>query len=351
MKRHDRYFLWVYGQSLLVVTALLATVFVVVDILLNTDEFRNFDNIARGVALYYAFNLPPILYLAWPLIVLGAGMFALVRILRARELLVLEAAGVNPRRALAPLLALALAAGLGGLALREAALPALAQAQRQSPYGAFEFRKGKRISVRDTAGNHWFVRRYDLNTGFIEGVRILSRDGTRLVVADSMVWSESEGRWRAEKTARVHDLASLTDAHTPSPPVPFVGVPPFGELLPGDFARRGKLFGDRAVSDLLAGAQARPDYLDLRTAAWREVWHPFGGLALLLCGCALALWGRAGGFFKAGLSTLACLAGYFVGTFWFEALARAGMLPPEIAVALTPGGFFIGGAIGLFRSG
>ncbi|MCC6574013.1 MAG: LptF/LptG family permease [Planctomycetes bacterium] len=350
MTRYDRYFLWVFTQSLIAVVALLSTVFVVVDVLLNTDEFRNFDDISRGVTLYYSFNLPPILYLGWPLIIVAAGMFTLIRMLRSRELLVLEAAGVSPRRALMPLILPALLLGVIGLALREAALPALAQAQRQSPYGAFEFRKGKRISVRDNQGNHWFVRKYDLNTGFIEGVRILSKDGNLLVVAPDMAWAESANHWRTEKQAQVYNLAALTGDVTDAQATTFAGAPPFGDLLPGDFARRGKTFADQSVSELWRGAGERPDYLDLRTAASHELWHPFGGLALLLCGCALALWGRTRGFFTASLLTLACVSFYFIGVFWFEALARAGMLPPEIAAALTPSLLLIAGTAGLWKN-
>ncbi len=74
MTRFDRYFLWVFFQSGLLLVALIATVFVVIDVLLNLDEFQRFDNVARDVTLYYAFNLPPVLYLLLPIIIATSGL-------------------------------------------------------------------------------------------------------------------------------------------------------------------------------------------------------------------------------------------------------------------------------------
>ena len=110
-------------------------------------KIQNFPDVAKGTTLFYAFNLPPILYLLYPFMIIAAGMFAVARLIRARELLLMEAAGVGLKRSLAAIMIPAMLLGVLGLGLRQFALPDLADAARESPYGAFEYRKGKRISV------------------------------------------------------------------------------------------------------------------------------------------------------------------------------------------------------------
>lgn len=333
MTRYDRYFLGVFFQSALLLVALIATVYVVIDVLLNLDEFQRFENVARDVALYYAFNLPPVLYLLLPIIVATSGLFALARIIRARELIVLQAAGVSPRRALVSLFLGALMLGLCGMALREFALPPLNVAQRESPAGAAEFRKGKRLTVRDDAGNSWYVRSYDLGRGTVSGVRILSRDGNSLFAAQEMSWAEARREWFTPK-GEWHDLKALLDGKT-AQPREITGKPPIGDLLPADFGRRKRGFAGTPVSELWREASARPDFRELGLAAHHELWHALGGMMMLLVGSGLIL-ARPGKPAQAGALAVCAVLGYQICVFWFETASTAGMLTPAIGAALTP---------------
>lgn len=336
MKRFDRYFLWVFVQSLILVLALFTTVFLVVDVLLNLDKIRNFPDAASGVVKFYSYNLPPILYLLYPFAIFAAGMFSLARIIRARELLLLEASGVSPRRALAAILIPCLLLGVLGLGLRQFALPALSESARESPYGAFEFRKGKRITVRDDQGNMWFVRRYNLDERTLEDVRILNAGGTQLVVAPKLQWREDRGAWWSGGEMIVHDLAALT-AHgdTPTRSVLVDGQPPVGRLLPADFARRKRGYSDRTLTDLWLD-DGRNDDTDLRVTLWHELWYPFGGFILLACGVGLIVGRGARGMMRAGTLALACVVGYQLCLFWFENLASSGVMPPALGASITP---------------
>lgn len=343
MKRLDRYFLWVFVQSLILVLALFTTVFLVVDVLLNLDKIRNFPDAASGVLKFYGYNLPPILYLLYPFGVFAAGMFALARIIRARELLLLEASGVSPRRALAAIMIPCLLLGFGGLALRQFMLPPLSMAARESPYGAFEFRKGKRITVRDDQGNVWFVRRYNLDSRTLEDVRILDSTGTQLVVAPKLQWLEDRGIWWSGGETSVHDLAALTSADgTGSGRVVIDGQPPFGRLLPADFARRKRGYADRSVLELWTDSSNQADNVEMRINLWHELWYPFGGFILLACGVGLIVGRGARGTMRSGALALACVVGYQLCLFWFENLAASGVLSPVVGASITPilfGGF------------
>lgn len=350
MKRYDRYFLGIFAQSLVLVLALTTTIFLVVDLLLNLDKIQAFPDVAKGSALFYAYNLPPILYQLYPLMVIAAGTFAVARVLRARELLLLEAAGVSRRRALAAIIIPALLLGFVGLGLRQFALPDLAQAARESPYGAFEFRKGKRISVRDQQGNVWFVRAYNLDNRSLEGVRILSADGKRLVTTDELRWIDEQEHWWSARPGTVQDLDALTATDARPVESAFEGVPPIGELYPAEFARRRRSYSDRPLTELITEAFASPDNRDLHTNLWHELWHPFSGFILLSCGLGLLLWRGARSPFAAGSMAIAAVVGYQILLFWFETMAQAGAFAPAIGASIVPVMFAVFGAVVFART-
>ncbi len=338
VKRFDRYFLWVFFQSLVLVLALFTTVFLVVDVLLNLDKIQAFPDVATGTTLFYAYNLPPILYLLYPLMLFTAGMFAVSRLIRSREMLLMEAAGVSRKRALAAVMVPVLLLGIAGLALRQAVLPRIAQEARESPYGAFEFRKGRRISVRDDGGNVWFVRRYNLDTRALEDVRILSKDGTRLVVAEELQWIDDRSTWWSPQKAEIHDLAVLTDpAYTgDGEPATFDGDLPFGHLYPTDFARRRRSYGDRTLQELWQDSQNGATDRDLRVTLWHDLWHPLTGIILLGCGVGLILTRSGRGMFMSSSLALAAVVGFQILAFWFETLAKSGAFPPIIGASVAP---------------
>ena len=352
MKRYDRYFLMTFLQSLVLILALVTTVFLVVDVLLNLDRIEEFPDVARGSLLYYSFNLPPILYLLYPLLIAAAGLFALARVLRGRELLILETAGVGKRRALAAIMIPALLLGGVGLMLREAALPQLAEARRGSPYGAYEYRKGKRITVRDDEGAVWFVRRYDLGEQKLSDVRILEHGGKRLLVADELRWEEEKERWWSPRTMTIYDILALSgeakaEAATS---VAAGGELPFGRLLPEDFSRRRRGHDGKALSELWREGAITPADRALKSTLWHEIWHPLSGFILLLCGAGLILSPTSRSAFVSGSLTIVCIVGYQIGSFWFETLATAGAMPPVIGAAVTPVCFGLFGWL-MFRRG
>ena len=338
VKRFDRYFLGVFLQSLVLVLALFTTVFIVVDVLLNLDKIQNFPDVAKGTLLFYGYNLPPILYLLYPFMIIASGMFAVARLIRSRELLLMEAAGVGQRRTLAAILIPAILLGVIGLGLRQFALPPLADSARESPYGAFEFRKGKRISVRDDDGNVWFVRNYNLDTRTVTDVRIMSRDGTRVIVAPELHWMNEQGRWWSPGKSTVYDLAALTaiEPAISAEPATFDGALPYGQIFPADFARRRRSYGDKPLSQLISESFANPDDRDLRTTLWHELWHPLSGVILLVSGVGLIVARSGRSAFKAGSLAILCVVGYQILLFWFETMSKAGGLSPIVGASITP---------------
>jgi lipopolysaccharide export LptBFGC system permease protein LptF len=344
MKRFDRYFFWVFVQSFVIVTALFTSIFIVVDVLLNLDKIQSFPNIATGTALFYAYNTPPVLYLLYPLMIFAAGMFSVARLMRSRELLLLEACGVSRKRALAAIMIPVLLLGVIGLGLRETAMPALAQEARQSTYGAFELRSGRRVSVRDDDGNMWFVRRYDLATRTLEDVRIMSADGNLILSAPELTWSDEIGGWWAPMPAELHDLRALVDPDAlDSGPVDHEGALPFGNLMPADFARRRRGYNDRPLSDLWRDAAINRNDRELSVALWHEIWYPLTGFILLSCGIGLVLRRTGGGVFINGSLALATVVGFFIVNFWFETLAQAGAFPGVVGASVAPVMFTIFG--------
>jgi lipopolysaccharide export LptBFGC system permease protein LptF len=264
-------------------------------------------------------------------------MFAVTRLIRSRELRLLEAVGVSRRRALAAIVIPTLLLGLLGLGVRQWALPGLAQEARESPYGAFEFRKGKRITVRDDHGNVWFVRKYDLNTAKLEGARILKADGTMVLVADELVWDTTRDVWYITNTAQTHDIEALTNPDSlESGPREVTGELPFGGLYPSDFSRRRRSYSDRPITELMDDAAERPDHTDLHVTLWHELWHPFQGLVLLLFGMGVVLTATTRKLYFSGAIVLGAVVGHQIATFWFETIAAAGAFPVWMGASITP---------------
>lgn len=126
-RRLDRYLLnplfgpildrWIMLQmllALLMCVAVVLCIYVVIDFLTTSDSFANRlesinaakaqgeapDTMVELAARYYVLNLPGLLYLFGPMIVLMATLFTVARMMRAREFAVATTSGVSVQRML-----------------------------------------------------------------------------------------------------------------------------------------------------------------------------------------------------------------------------------------------------------
>lgn len=127
MGRLDRYVLRVFLLHWLVVAAAILGLFTLFDVIARADELGQAAAIEPHVTLlavrYYLANLPFLLEMFGPYLSLLAGLGTVLALMRGREWTPMLAAGRSTRRAFLPILAAALALGLGLAVFRETLMP------------------------------------------------------------------------------------------------------------------------------------------------------------------------------------------------------------------------------------
>lgn len=111
MSRADRYILRQFVQTFFFGILAFVTIYLVVDLIENLDDFSD-RNVPAGIVVkYYLYYIPEIIKLIVPISMLLAGLFTFSRLDSTHELTALRAAGRSMRRIAFPLLVLGLIVG------------------------------------------------------------------------------------------------------------------------------------------------------------------------------------------------------------------------------------------------
>ena len=104
MTRADWYILRQFVQTFLFGLLAFITIYLVVDLIENLDDFADRDTPADIIIKYYLFYIPEIVKLIVPIAMLLAGLFTFSRLDTTHELTALRAAGRSMKRIAVPLL-------------------------------------------------------------------------------------------------------------------------------------------------------------------------------------------------------------------------------------------------------
>jgi lipopolysaccharide export system permease protein len=108
MKQIDRLLIRGYFQSFFICLVSLLSLYIVVDLFTNLDEFtshhRNFWHVLEHIVTYYSYRISHIYDLLSEVIVLLAAVFTVAWMQRCNELVPLLSAGVSTRRVVRPVL-------------------------------------------------------------------------------------------------------------------------------------------------------------------------------------------------------------------------------------------------------
>ena len=370
LKRFDRYFLHSALGSVLLAIFAICALFVAIDYLTNLEALVHLN--PRELGRHYLYILPPILYMLMPLMVLLGASFALVRIIKHRELLALQVAGVRAGRALRSFFLTAILAVIAMFTAHEVWLPDLEAAAKARAAFETEGERGKAVALFDQTGSHWRVGTYDFRGKLpaLTKTEVLRFD--RFGQLEERLYFEelqfAAGNWWGKaKRFDVGDLgaSAITMAAAPEPtssvslegsvvpetevfepkqeaspplqPSPPVGVTIEGAkpvagfyLPPGLLLKRSQEREFRPIPELLERAQEsrRPAQ---RMALYRALTYPFYALSLLMLGLVLALRFNARSAFVAGALTLTLALSTYAATFVLESLALKGVVGIEFA--------------------
>lgn len=345
MKTFDRYYAKAAIGSTLMAVAVLLSLFVVIDMLASTEQFEGRS--LHETLLLYLHKIPPVLYLIMPLVALLGGMAALTRILRNRELMPLQGAGVRTWRALGAFWIVAAFVALFAFALKNFVLPAISSGSSDLAAQFGRKAEGNELMLRDGAGNLWLIGKYRLAqpTPWVENATIVFYGADRRL-AQTVIAPRLEyhgGQWRGPHTTL--DVATLGDES-------FIGKPSPGgfpqksghvvnyataaalagvDLSPATIGRRGARGGERTIPQLLDALHDDPNPEGLRFELYQRFSFPSLCVSLLIIGAVMALRRQRGNLFvalvlSAGVALL-LYAAYFV----LGAMVMRGALSPEFA--------------------
>ena len=142
--------------------------------------------------VYYACLAPEFLATWLPLSVLVAAMFTAGPMLKHGTLMALSAAGIPPKRVLAPFLVLGILAGLLGTLLSDQAMPRLEPfaervRARMKPNGSANI-EARSVGWRTDEG-YWIAAAALPEAGIFRQVAIFSQGGRRIVGVEKLAWT------------------------------------------------------------------------------------------------------------------------------------------------------------------
>ncbi|MDT8325271.1 MAG: LPS export ABC transporter permease LptG [Bacteroidota bacterium] len=104
MRKLDRYVSWQFLKTVLFAILAFSTIFILVDMIENLDDFIDQDVAPQIIGLYYAYFLPRIFSLMVPVAMLLAALFVVGKLSNNNELTIIKCAGVSLYRFMLPLL-------------------------------------------------------------------------------------------------------------------------------------------------------------------------------------------------------------------------------------------------------
>ena len=173
--------------------------FTIMDLLDHMGSFVDNSATASMIARYYLYKGAWIIDTVLPIAVLMAVLFTVGTMARYLELTALMAAGWSLMQVTRPLVLASFLLTVFSLGWHEYVLPKANILQRK----VWEVEIHKRadtinptenIALRGPGGRMYYAHKFDPNTGVLQGLRIVTRDGARvteIIAADRAVWTGS----------------------------------------------------------------------------------------------------------------------------------------------------------------
>ena len=112
MRRLDRYVSWQFIRTVLFAIVAFSTIFILVDMIENLDDFIDQNVEPHIIALYYAYFLPRIFSLMVPVAMLLSALFVVGKLSNNNEMTIIKCGGVSLYRFMVPLLGIGLVVSL-----------------------------------------------------------------------------------------------------------------------------------------------------------------------------------------------------------------------------------------------
>lgn len=339
----DRWLIGRFLKAYLLLTFSAGLLFLIIDLFTNLDSLLR-RGLLEALVQRYGTMLPELYFMLSPHLILLSGLWVVVALLRANELVPLLAVGYSTRRLALPMIVTAALLAVVSWADRELLLPSLAHLRRERQL------KQLRESVRpvpDSENGVLAARWYQVDAQLLIEPRFvrLSEGGAEAltVIGVRAAYAPEEGGWRFYEGVRIEpDGAGDERVHR------------FGEegyVLPCSIRLSDVEAAIDAPTYLSAGQlreqlERNPGFSHLRIQLYERFTQPLAGVVLLLAALPLAF-----GAAKGSHTYLRILGGlglavafFFAATICYELGAREALGPPLLAATLP---LLVFGGLGL----
>ena len=351
MRILDRYLarslLTVYLGALLTFISL----YLVVDLFTNSDEWLQARMPALLVIDYYLHLIPEVFIIIGPVALLLAVLFGLGTLAKNNELTAIKASGINLYRTILPLLILSFFISLFTLFVNEVVVPPAARRTDELK----RIRRGEAKLLRDIqfygeAGNMFYIRSFDKKEMVLSGVQVLRHSPQGFIElridAEEAKWQE--GRWvlrqgfrkiydeRGVPTGKSELLQELDIAETPA------------DFSAGERRKRELSFRElrgRIRTLEKRGFRPRRELVELHS----KFSLPLMNLIIVLLGIPFALPTRRGGL-MAGFGKALGIGFIYLAFFRLGQFLGQGVLPPLAGAWLANIVFATVGIVLIFRA-
>jgi lipopolysaccharide export system permease protein len=203
MKLIDRYIIRAFLVNYLIAMTVLVSMFVLIDLLVNLDEFTKSGEtplrVLANICSYYGHNLALYFSLLAGAITLVASAFTLGRMVRDNELTALLAAGVSLYRVAAPVIVLGILMNVLWIADQELIVPRIAHKLARERHDVEGNRTFGIWFIPDKDGALLSAHRFHPKTKQMRRMMVMFRDeqglASRFITADSARWDAESNAW------------------------------------------------------------------------------------------------------------------------------------------------------------
>ena len=205
MRLMDKYLLKEYVVGVLFCFTAFCLIYIVLDLFYYLSRFLDAQTPPAIIAYYYLLWVLPFLEYLFPASLLFAALYTLWRMARNNEVTAMRAGGVSLNRIMAPFMGVALVFAVSTVAIKEWAVPATREWQRNFLDARRHYDPEALMSKPASFVYHapgvnavWFIDRFDVNRPeILHGVKITEtrENGTREreIVASEAHWLD--GQW------------------------------------------------------------------------------------------------------------------------------------------------------------
>lgn len=192
--RLDNYILRAFIPTFFICLIIISGIYIIVDLFQKLEDFLEMGSNAFSTGIqYYMYLFPVMVFQFFPAVILIAVSIVLVRLMKNRELLAMQVAGISFYRILLPVFVITVFMSFASFGDQEWIVPRLAQRLESLQQASFSGDIQRNLLLEDKENNSLFrIWRYNNKTQHMQSVFVLARYENK---RKKFTISAEEGKW------------------------------------------------------------------------------------------------------------------------------------------------------------